>query len=150
MKTNIYKIKRDLETIEEFHLFCLELCFDEDSRSKLNFVSELPKDLRWRILNEFSTRVLTQKIHPVQEDDIHMASHKGYRAFFRREKNIVGKATNEATLDVLRRISSFLSKSGENNLPNLIKYHLNFPPSKQFQLKHKAKVNSSEECRSTS
>ena len=80
-----------------------------------------------------------------------MASHEGYRAFFRREKNIVGRATNEATLQVLRRISSFLSKSGESNqttLPNLIKYHLNFPPSKQLQLQLKAKVNSSEEGRS--
>lgn len=130
--------------IEQFHLFCLELCFDEESRSKLNSVAKLPEDLRWRILNEFSTRVLSKKIHPIQEDDIHMASHKAYRAFARREKDIIGKATNESTLDVLHRINSFLSKSARSGNPNsladLIKYHLNFPPSKQFQLKVNSKL----------
>ena len=63
-----------------------------------------------------------------------MASHKGYRAFVRREKHIVGRATNESILDVLHRINSFLSKSdpNPNSFADLIKYHLNFPPSKQF------------------
>lgn len=112
--------------------FCDKLCADDDSRSKLACPG-LPEDLRWRILNEFSTRVLYQKIHPVQEDDIHMASHKTYRAFLRRERSVVGKATNKSTLDVLRRINSFLSKkNSKTSLSELIKYHLNFPPSRRF------------------
>lgn len=112
--------------------FCDKLCADADSRSKLACPG-LPEDLRWRILNEFSTRVLYQKIHPVQQDDIHMASHKTYRAFLRRERSVVGKATNESTLDVLRRINNFLSKkNSKTSLSELIKYHLNFPPSRRF------------------
>lgn len=115
---------------------CLELCLDEESRSKIRAVSALPEDLHWTILSNFSTRVLSQRIHPIQRDDIHMASYRGYRAFMRRERSLVGKATNKSTIDVLTRINSFLTSRTAScsldSLSDLIKYQLNFPPSRRF------------------
>ena len=94
----------------------------------------MPVDVCTRILQDFSTRTLSQKIHPIREDDIYMASHKSYRAYIRKERSIVGKAINESTLNVLRRINAYLvkTKTGDTTLAKLIEIHLNFKPSRLF------------------
>lgn len=63
-----------------------------------------------------------------------MASHKSYRAYIRRERSVVGKATNESIVNILRKINTFLSTktNSKSTLAELIKIHLNFPPSKLF------------------
>lgn len=125
--------------MDPFLELCYELCQDEKSRAVLGEVSVFfPEEICMRICNEFCTRTLSQKIHPVQEDDIYMASHRTYRKFARRERNVVGKAINEATLGVLQRICGFLHKNNknkidrENNLELIVQHYLGFPPSRQF------------------
>ena len=55
--------------------FCIHISSETpENKHIINMVLNLPDDLGIRILNEFSTRVLFQKIHPIQEDDIIMAS----------------------------------------------------------------------------
>lgn len=121
-------------SIDLLHHFCCELCRDEKSKAICQQVSDMPVDVCTRILLDFSTRTLSQKIHPIQEDDIHMASHKSYRAYMRREKSLVGKAINESTVNVLRRINTYLvkTKTGDTTLAKLIEIHLNFRPSRHF------------------
>lgn len=118
--------------------FCHRLCSDDQSKATLGkVVDTTPGDICRRILEEFSTRILSQKIHPIREDDIYMASHKSYRAYWRRGRTKVGRATNDSTLNILLRIHTFLSTSSSNShqlntLSQLIQLHLNFPPSKRF------------------
>ena len=120
----------------QLYQFCYGLCDDEQSKATLGRVLDTPGDICRRILEEFSSRILSQKIHPIQKDDILMASHKSYRAFCRRERTVVGRATNTSTLKILRRIDAFLSKSKSNYTRNtmsqLIELHLEFKPSKIF------------------
>lgn len=118
--------------------FCSTLCHDEKSTAILREVFDFfPEDISLRIHNEFCTRTLSRRIHPVQEDDIYMASHKSYRKFIRRERNVTGKATNQETLAVLRRIKVFLQNNYNNvNIEHevfyLVQTHLGFPPSRHF------------------
>lgn len=122
--------------------FCDGLCDDEQSKVTLGKVLDTPGDVCRRILEEFSTRILHQKIHPIRKDDIFMASHKSYRAYWRRERTEVGRATNTSTLKILRRIDAFLSKRTTNStLSQLIELHLNFKPSRKFMKNIKKTAN---------
>lgn len=123
--------------MDPFFEFCSKLCHDKKSRKMLREVSIfLPEEICSRIHSEFCTRTLSQRIHPVQEDDIYMASHKSYRKFIRRERTVVGKATNQETLAVLRRVNSFLYKSFLHKKKHepfyLVRTYLGFPPSRKF------------------
>ena len=120
--------------IDLFHRFCCGLCSDKKSKIICQRVLEMPVDVCTRILQDFSTRTLSKKIHPIREDDIYMASHKSYRAYMRKEKSVVGKAINKSTMNVLRRINAYLvkTKKGDTTLAKLIEIHLNFKPSKLF------------------
>jgi len=117
---------------ETLFQFCCGLCRDENSKVICQQVREMPVDVCTTILQDFSTRTLSQKIHPIREDDIYMASHKSYRAYMRKEKSLVGKAVNESTINVLRRISAYLESFRGSTLAKLIEIHLNFPPSRLF------------------
>lgn len=118
---------------EMLHEFCDGLCSDEKSKVICRQLVDIPADICRRILEDFSTMTLSKKIHPIREDDIYMASHKSYRAYMRNERSVVGKAVNESTVNVLREINAFLSgKRNGGDLAQLIKIHLNFPPSRLF------------------
>lgn len=118
--------------IDLLHQFCCGLCSDKKSKVICQQVLDMPVDVCTKILQDFSTRTLSQKIHPIREDDIYMASHKSYRAYMRKEKSVVGKAINEATINVLRRISAYLESFRGSTLAKLIEIHLDFPPSRLF------------------
>lgn len=128
--------KPDMALLYEF---CRGLCLDEQSKVNLrNICDNITSDVCRIILEQFSTLTLAQQIHPIQRDDIFMASHKSYRSYMRRERSLVGKATNTSTINVLRNINDFLSKSNSgckckrSTLSELVNMHLNFPPSKLF------------------
>ena len=122
----------DMELLYEF---CRGLCNDEQSKVNLRSICDnITLDVCRIILEQFLTRTLAKEIHPIQRDDIFMASHKGYRSYMRRERSVVGKAANTSTVTVLRNINDFLSKSGcrRSTLAELVNMHFNFPPSKLF------------------
>ena len=96
-------------------------------------VLNLPDDLGIRILNDFSTRVLCQKIHPIQEDDIIMASTIEYRRFFRNNSNSIGKFMHRSRLRTLLHIYIFMETTGSTTrLKDLITCNYQFYPSRNF------------------
>ena len=53
--------------------FCIHISSETpESKHIINMVLNLPDDLGIRILNEFSTRVLCQKIHPIPVSYTHL------------------------------------------------------------------------------
>ena len=114
--------------------FCIYISSDTpENKHILNMVLNLPDDLRIRILNEFSTRVLCQKIHPVQEDDIKMASRIQYRLFVRNNKNNIGRFMNRSRLRTLLHIYIFMETTGSRiKLKDLITCNYQFYPSRGF------------------
>lgn len=120
-----------------FYDFCLGLCKDQESRDVLSRVSDMPEDICHHILNDFSTSVLSKKIHPIQEDDIIMASHKSYMDFVRRNRTPKGAARNEQRLMTIRRMYDRSLKLYPCGIVlfDIIESHLNFPPSQEFMKK---------------
>lgn len=114
--------------------FCICISSDTpENKNIINSVLNLPDDLRIRILNEFSTRVLCQKIHPIQEDDIKMASRIEYRRFVRNNKNNIGKFMNKSRLRTLLHIYIFMETTGSRiRLKELITCNYQFYPSRSF------------------
>ena len=114
--------------------FCIHISSETpENKHIINMVLNLPDDLGIRILNEFSTRVLCQKIHPIQEDDIRMASTIEYRQFFRNNVNSIGKFMNKSRLRTLLHIYIFMESTGSmTRFKDLITFNYKFDPSKNF------------------
>ena len=114
--------------------FCIHISSETpENKHIINMVLNLPDDLGIRVLNEFSTRVLCQKIHPIQEDDIRMASTIEYRQFFRNNVNSIGKFMNKSRLRTLLHIYIFMETTGSmTRLKDLITYNYKFYPSRSF------------------
>ena len=118
--------------------FCIHISSDTpENKDLINMVSNLPDDLQIRIFNEFSTMVLSHKIHPIQEDDIKMASQNEYRRFCRMNKEDVGKFMNMARLRTLLHIYIFMENTGTPvKLRELISCNYKFKPSRNFMRVH--------------
>lgn len=114
--------------------FCLQLCSDTIyNKTLIKLISTLPEEIRDRIFNEFSTRVLCNKIHPIDASEIRMASYPGYRMFFRYNRNRVGRYTNKSRLRTLIHIYMFMDSSHSPiTISELIWYHYRFHPSIKF------------------
>jgi len=114
--------------------FCIHISSETpENKHIINMVLNLPDDLGIRILNEFSTRVLCQKIHPIQEDDIRMASTIEYRQFIRNNSNTIGKFMNRSRLRTLLHIYIFMENTGSMiRLKELITSNYQFYPSRSF------------------
>ena len=114
--------------------FCIHMSSETpENKHIINMVLNLPDDLGIRILNEFSTRVLCRKIHPIQEDDIRMASTPEYRRFVRNNANSIGKFMNKSRLRTLLHIYIFMESTGSmTRLKELIKCNYKFDPSRNF------------------
>ena len=113
--------------------FCLGLCKDQKSRDTLVAVSDMPQDICHRILNEFSTRVLSMKIHPVPEDDIVMGSNRNYMDYVKRNHTFMGAAKNEYTLTMLKRTYERVNTLDQGvKFSDMIESHFKFPPSRSF------------------
>ena len=121
---------------EVYREFCVSLCNDKQSEDVIRSLKVLPDDIQQRILDEFSTRILSGKIHPVKSDDILMASHESYRKFTKRSKTPIGFAINQSMLATLVRVrqvsSEYDSDLGNISMETLIEKHLHFPPSRRF------------------
>ena len=115
--------------------FCVWLCDDDKSVDIVNSLSILPDEIQKNILDLFSTKTLSQKIHPIKEDDILMASHAGYRKFVRRGRSPLGLAINQSMLSTLVRVkqaSNSYSTDRSLSINSLIRNYLHFPPSHNF------------------
>ena len=114
--------------------FCIHISSETpENKHIINMVLNLPDDIGIRILNEFSTKVLCQKIHPIQEDDIRMASTIEYRLFFRNNSNSIGKFMNKSRLRTLLHIYIFMESTGSmTRFKDLITFNYKFDPSKNF------------------
>lgn len=121
--------------MDEYVNFCISLCEDRKSVGIINSLSIFPDDIQRYILDMFSTRTLSKKIHPIKEDDIFMASHEGYRKFVRRSRSPLGLAINQSMLSTLVRVkqaSNSYSSDRNVSINTLIQNYLHFPPSKKF------------------
>lgn len=117
--------------------FCTALCSDEDSKNLINKLVVLPDEVTTHILDLFSTHTLAKKIHPIQSDDIFMASHREYREFYRRSHGILGRVINRSTMETLARIRDVSNafspyRGSQHDISTIIYTHLGFPPSKKF------------------
>jgi len=120
---------------EVYREFCVSLCDDKKSEDVIRSLKVLPDDIQKRILDEFSTKILSRKIHPVKSDDILMASHESYRKFTKRSKTPIGYAINQsmlATLVRVKQVSSEYDNQAVLTMETLIERHLHFPPSRKF------------------
>ena len=118
--------------------FCLQLCSEtKENKELIEIIYTLPEDIRDRIFNEFSTRVLCNKIHPVDFSEIRMASFAGYRKFCRSNRDSVGRYTNKSRLRTLLHIYMFMDASHSPiTMSELIWYHYRFYPSIKFLKYH--------------
>ena len=95
--------------IDLYKDFCLNI--SSNSKEIIERIYSLPYEISHKILNEFSTRILKTKIHPILQDEIYMTSFPGYRQFWRSERDYMGKYMNKSRIRTLIHIYVFMDTS---------------------------------------
>jgi len=122
--------------------FCLYLCVDtKENEELIERVYNLPQDICTRIFNEFSSRVLIKKIHPIDSSDIKMGSFPGYRRFCRINiRDDIARRINLARLRTAIHLYVFIEASGLTVVPitisEIVLNNFGFIPSRRFLYTH--------------
>ena len=118
--------------IDLYKDFCLNI--SSNSKEIIERIYSLPYEISHKILNEFSTRILKTKIHPILQDEIYMTSFPGYRQFWRSERDYMGKYMNKSRIRTLIHIYVFMDTSivSPQNICELVWLTYKFIPSISF------------------
>jgi hypothetical protein len=123
--------------------FCIYLCVDtKENEELIERVSTLPEDICIRIFNEFSSRVLIKKIHPIDVSDIKMGSFPGYRRFCRiNTRDNIARRINLARLRTAIHLYVFIDASGiaggvPITISEILLNNFGFIPSRRFLYTH--------------